>query len=259
MIPVGDFIRRRSTPYVNWTLIAINIAVFIYTVTLDTRPDALVGPFETSEADRFLLDWGFVSSCMAEQFGIDSGVSQRFLSQICPTGDRELIQPFTAMFLHAGWAHIAGNMLFLWIFGDNVEDRVGHFRYVVFYFVSGIAAAVLQTALTLDGTIPAVGASGAIAGVLGGYLIMFPKAIVQVVILPLFFIPFYVPAVVLIGIWFVTQVFAGIGELGRATAGTGVAWWAHVGGFVAGVVLVLFLRQPGRRSYHEDAFTARDT
>jgi membrane associated rhomboid family serine protease len=246
VIPVGDFLRRRTTPYVNWILIAINIAVFIYSLTLSTQPDRVIADFRTSEADRFLLDWGFVSACLAEQFGVDSGVNAARLAEICPSGDRELIQPFTAMFLHAGWAHIAGNMLFLWIFGDNVEDRLGHVRYLIFYFLCGLGAAALQTALATDNTLPAVGASGAIAGVLGGYLMMFPTAVVQVVILPLFFIPFFLPAIVLIGIWFVTQVFSGIGELGRATAGSGVAWWAHVGGFVTGALLIWPFKKRGR-------------
>ena len=246
MIPVGDFIRRRTTPYVNWTLIAINVAVFVYTLTLDTRPDALVGRFQTSEVDRFMLDWGFVSSCLTEQLGFSSGASPGELTAICPEGNRELIQPFSAMFVHAGWAHIAGNMLFLWIFGDNVEDNVGHVRYLAFYLLAGLGAAAVQTAFTTDATVPAVGASGAIAGVLAGYLIMFPTAVVQVVIIPLFFIPFFVPAALLIGIWFLTQLFAGIGEVGRATTGAGIAWWAHVGGFITGAVLILFLRQ-GRR------------
>jgi membrane associated rhomboid family serine protease len=243
VIPVGDFLRRRTTPYVNWTLIAINIAVFVWMSLTYTT---------TLEIANFYFDWGFVSSCLAEQFGVDSGVSRAQLARICPEGNRELIQPFTAMFVHAdwtngGWLHIAGNMLFLWIFGDNVEDRVGHWRYLAFYLLCGLAAAATQTALTLDATEPAIGASGAVAGVQGAYLVMFPTALVQVVILPLFFIPFFVPAAVLIGIWFVTQLVYGIGELGREVPGEGIAWWAHVGGFVAGAVLVLFLpkRQRG--------------
>ncbi len=164
------------------------------------------------------------------------------------------------MFLHAGWAHIIGNMLFLWIFGDNVEDKLGHRRYLAFYLACGLGAAAVQTALSLDNTTPAVGASGAIAGVLGGYLVMFPTAIVQVIILPLFFIPFFVPAALLIGIWFLTQLFSGIGELGRATAGTGIAWWAHVGGFITGAVLIVVMR-PRERGYADpmDRFAAPDT
>ena len=246
MIPVGDRLRAHGTPYVNWTLIAVNLAVFIYTITLSTRPDQLLGGFRTSEIDRFFYDWGFVSSCIGEFFGLDPDVNPRILNAICPPGDREAIQPLTAMFLHAGWAHILGNMLFLWIFGDNVEGAMGHGRYLVFYLACGLVAAAAQTAVTLDATVPAIGASGAIAGVLGAYLIMFPRALVQVVIIPFFFLPFFVPAVVLIGVWVITQVFSGIAEMGRETVGEGVAWWAHVGGFTAGAVLITFFRRQDR-------------
>jgi membrane associated rhomboid family serine protease len=257
VIPVGDFLRRRTTPYVNWALIAVNIAVFFYTLTLSQTPDRILGGLRTSEADRFLIHWGFVPACLADTLGLHTNASPRQLAAFCPAGDSELIRPFTAMFMHAGWAHIAGNMLFLWIFGDNVEDRVGHLKYLVFYFLCGIGAAALQTALALDSTLPAVGASGAIAGVLAGYLIMFPTAVVQVVILPLFFLPFFVPAVVLIGIWFLTQLFTGIGELGTSSAGSDIAWWAHVGGFLTGAVLIWFFRQPRpRRAAIYDRFTA---
>ncbi len=255
MIPVGDFVKRRTTPFVNWTLIAVNIAVFVYMLGLDTGPDVF-NRFQFSEFDRFLLDWGFVSSCLAEELGFNSGASPADLAAVCPDGHRELIQPFTAMFVHAGWLHIAGNMLFLWIFGDNVEDRVGHLPYLVFYVICGLAATSLQTALAMDTTVPAVGASGAIAGILGSYLMMYPTAMVQVIILPLFFIPFFVPAIVLIGIWFLSQLFAGLGELGRDTVGEGIAWWAHVGGFVAGVVLIGLFRQPERSRRRGDDLTA---
>jgi rhomboid family protein len=249
MIPVGDFVKRRTKPYVNWTLIAINIAVFVYMLTLSTRPDEVIGTIRASEADRFLFDWGFVPACVARTFGIDAGANPRDLAGVCPAGNKEFVQVFSSMFVHAGWAHIAGNMLFLWIFGDNVEDRVGHVRYFFFYFICGIAAAVAQTAMALDTTVPSVGASGAIAGILGAYLMLYPTARVQVIIFPLFFIPFFVPAVLLIGIWFVTQVFAGIAEIGQnTTAGSGVAWWAHIGGFIAGAVLIWFFKRPQARA-----------
>jgi membrane associated rhomboid family serine protease len=150
------------------------------------------------------------------------------------------------MFMHAGWGHIIFNMLFLWIFGDNVEDRLGHGRYLAFYLVCGIAASAAQTIFALDTLVPNVGASGAIAGVLGAYFILYPKAIVQVIIFPLFFLPFFVPAIVLIGVWFLTQLLSGLAEVGQTTAGSGVAWWAHIGGFVAGMVLIVLAR-PKRR------------
>ncbi|MPZ47745.1 MAG: rhomboid family intramembrane serine protease [Dehalococcoidia bacterium] len=247
MFPVGDFLRTRTTPYVNWTLIAINIAVFVYTVTLSSRPDALVAGFQTSEAERFFFNWGFVPACVAESLGFETSTNPQDLAAICPAGDREYLQIFSAMFVHAGWAHIIGNMLFLWIFGDNVEDRMGHIRYLLFYFLCGIAAAATQIFMAIDTIVPAVGASGAIAGILGAYLVLHPTAMVQVIILPLFFIPFFVPAALLIVIWFATQLFAGFAELGQATAGSGVAWWAHIGGFVAGAVLIWVFKRPKRR------------
>lgn len=251
MIPVGDFLRRRTVPLVNWTLIAVNIAVFVYTLTLQTRPDEalpLSRPIATSEVDRFFFEWGFEPACLARYFGLATEVRPRDLALVCAEGDRPLLQVFTAMFVHAGWAHILGNMLFLWIFGDNVEDRVGHLRYIVFYLLSGVAAAAAQTVMAADTILPAVGASGAIAGVLGAYLLLYPRAIVQVVVLPFFFVPFFVPAVLLIGVWFVTQLFAGLAEVGaHSTAGSGVAWWAHIGGFLAGAFLINFFKQPRRR------------
>jgi membrane associated rhomboid family serine protease len=250
MIPVGDFLRRRTTPYVNWTLIAVNIAVFVYMLTLDTRPDRLIANIPTSEADRFLFDWGFVPACLTNAIGYNADVNPRVLQQVCPAnGSHNYLQLLTAMFVHAGWAHIAGNMLFLWVFGDNIEDRIGHWRYLVFYLFCGFLASALQIAVAPSTDVPSVGASGAIAGVLGAYLILYPTTMVQVVILPLFFLPFFLPAVVLIGFWFIMQLFAGVAELGQATAGSGVAWWAHVGGFVAGVVLILMLRNRTRRRF----------
>jgi membrane associated rhomboid family serine protease len=239
MIPVGDFLRRRTTPWVNWTLIAANFAVFIYMLTLSQHNDQTIGRLITSQTDRFLLDWGFIPACVSKTLGIGTDADPRVLASICPSGNNELTRLFTSMFVHAGWAHIAGNMLFLWVFGDNVEDRVGHLRYLGFYLLCGLAAAAMQTAVAPGTDVPSVGASGAIAGVLGAYLLLYPKAIVQVVILPLFFWPFFIPAALLIVIWFAMQLFAGLGELGQATAGSGVAWWAHVGGFVAGLLLIL--------------------
>jgi membrane associated rhomboid family serine protease len=247
LIPVGDFIRRRTTPYINWMIIAANVAVFVYMLTLSTRPDALLGGLRVSEADRFLFDWGFEPACLAAYLGIGTEADPRDLAVVCPAGDRELVQVFTSMFVHAGWAHVLGNMLFLWIFGDNVEDRVGHARYLGFYLLCGVAAVAAQTVMASDTLLPAVGASGAIAGIMGAYLLLYPTAMVQVIILPLFFLPFFVPAVFLIGVWFVTQLFSGLAEIGPTTAGSGVAWWAHIGGFLAGGVLISFFKRRPRR------------
>lgn len=243
MFPVSDSTRRRSTPYVNWILIAINIAVFIYMLTLSSAATEVIGVFRASEQEKFLFDYGFVSACLGQTLGVSVNATPDDLS-VCPAGDREFVQVFTSMFVHAGPAHIIGNMLFLWIFGDNVEDRMGHARYLVFYLLCGVAAAALQTFMSIDTVVPSVGASGAIAGILGAYLVMFPFARVQVVILPFFFLPFFVPAIVLIGIWIAMQLISGFGELGQATAGSGIAWWAHIGGFIAGVVLIWVFKRP---------------
>jgi membrane associated rhomboid family serine protease len=247
VIPVGDFVRRSTTPYVNWTLIAINAVVFLYTISLSTTPDQLLGPFAISDADLFFVDWGYMPPCLADYVGIGTDASPREVAFLCPTDGREPFQLFSSMFLHAGWSHIAFNMLFLWIFGDNVEDRLGHIRYLLFYLFCGLAAAGTQSYFALDTLIPNVGASGAIAGVMGAYLILYPKAMVQVVILPLFFIPFIVPAVALMVVWFLTQLLYGLGEVGQTTAGSGIAWWAHIGGFAAGAIVMLLSRPRRRR------------
>jgi membrane associated rhomboid family serine protease len=246
VIPVADFARSRTKPYVNWTLIAINIAVFVYMLTLSADQTVEIGRLGLgSERDKFLFDYGFVAACLGREAGFSvSGSPADFA--ICPSGHTEFLRVFTSMFVHAGWAHIFGNMLFLWIFGDNVEDRMGHGRYLLFYLLCGIAAAALETFMAVDTFVPSVGASGAIAGVMGAYLVLYPLGRVRVVILPFFFLPFVIPAVVLIGFWFLMQLVSGIGEIGEATAGTGVAWWAHVGGFIAGLVLIWIFKRPQR-------------
>jgi membrane associated rhomboid family serine protease len=247
VIPVGDFVRRSTTPYVNWTLIAINAAVFLYTISLSTAPTETLGPFAISQADLFYYDWGFLPPCFADFAGISTDANPREIALFCPTDGREPFTVFSAMFMHAGWGHVVFNMLFLWIFGDNVEDRLGHRRYLLFYLFCGIVASAAQFAFAIDTVIPNVGASGAIAGVMGAYLVLYPRAMVQVIILPIFFFPFVVPAVVLILVWFLTQLFSGLAEIGQTTAGSGVAWWAHIGGFAAGALTMLVARPPRRR------------
>jgi membrane associated rhomboid family serine protease len=244
VLPISDFVRRRRVPYVNWALIGINVAVFFYTLTLDTTLNQTLGPFRSSEAEIFYFHWGGLPACIVEALGVDSGAPQQQLNAVCESGERSILQGFTGMFLHAGWAHLASNMLFLWIFGDNVEDRLGHLPYLVFYIVAGAAAMALQTAFSMDSLVPTVGASGAIAGVMGAYLVLHPRALVQVIVVPLFFIPFFVPASLLIVFWFITQVLGGIADLGQTT-GSNIAWWAHIGGFIAGLLLILLVG--GRR------------
>jgi membrane associated rhomboid family serine protease len=190
-----------------------------------------------SDLEAFIQTWGFVPA------------SYFALAEIVPGDWAERYVPiFSSMFLHGGWAHLIGNMIYLWIFGDNVEDRLGHFRYLAFYLLSGVAAALVQAHLHPESTIPTVGASGAISGVLGAYLVLFPAArVFTLVPLLLFFPVMEVPAALYLIFWFLMQLMSGTASLSLAADAGGVAWWAHVGGFVVGVVLAPILRR--RESY----------
>ncbi|HJX61893.1 MAG TPA: rhomboid family intramembrane serine protease [Dehalococcoidia bacterium] len=224
MIPVGDNVRSRTFPYVNLAIIIANFLVFFYELSLG------------NEVDSFLRDWGVVPGLVTDYFD--------------HPGDhpyRVLFTPITSMFIHGGWFHILGNMIFLWVFGDNVEDAIGHVSYLFFYVLAGIAAATAQIWVDTGSAVPMVGASGAIAGVLGGYVVLYPRATIAAVIFPFFFWAFPVPAFVLIGLWFFLQLLNGAASIGTAVgASEGVAWWAHIGGFLAGLVLVWAFRDGGR-------------
>lgn len=262
MIPIGDSPRSRTTPWVNYVFILINIGVFIYVLLLSSSiPGSrrvaeqdfleqhatvcygLAAP--PTEVDRFYCEWGlqsreFVDALQGEG---DLGGQDSFAV---------LATIVTSMFLHAGWLHLFGNMLFLWVFGDNVEDRLGHVGYVLFYLAGGIVASLTQVAIDVDSLIPIVGASGAVAAVLGAYLFFFPRATVNIII-PFFiliFIPIPVPAVIMIGLWFLQQLLAGVATLGEVdtTAGGGVAFFAHIGGFLFGAAMGVLLRPFLRRA-----------
>jgi len=215
VIPIGDSPRSRTVPYVTYGLILANIAVFVYELGI---------PF--ADLNRFFLDWGVVPAILTD-----------YLASPTPGEADELLRPLTAQFLHAGWLHIAGNMLFLWVFGDNVEDAMGPRRYLLFYLAAGYIAALAQVYTDTSEVIPLVGASGAIAGVLGAYLVLYPRATVVAIVPFLFFLPLRVPAPALIAVWFLTQVFSGVATIGMETVGGegGTAWFAHIGGFVAGL------------------------
>jgi len=219
MIPLYDTARRRRMPLVTWLLIATNIAIFIYEV--GSSPAAL---------ERLIRTWGLVPA------------------QFFAEPQTEWITIVTSMFLHGGWLHILSNMWVLFIFGDNVEERMGGLSYLLFYVLSGVAAALMQSFLLPSSSEPMIGASGAIAGVLGAYLILFPHARVASLVPILFiFTVIQVPATLFLLFWFVLQLFSGWLAIGGA-AGSGVAWWAHVGGFLFGILSVfLFAR---RRIYH---------
>ena len=219
MIPLRDTIRPRKSPVVNWLIILANAAAFFYELRIG--PSALNG---------FIDSWGLVPA----RFWADPQVAWLTI--------------FSSMFLHGGWFHILSNMWVLFIFGDNVEDRMGPGRYLVFYLLSGVAAGLMQAFLLPNSTQPMVGASGAIAGVLGAYLILFPRARI-VSLVPIFFIftLIQVPAIVFLLFWFASQLFSGFLSLGGAS-GSGVAWWAHIGGFVFGMLGVfVFAKRPRRR------------
>lgn len=209
MFPIRDHNPSGRTPFVTYALIALNVGIFLAYFPMLQEP-ALT---------RFFYDWGLVPRFISEGVALHGMV--------------------THMFLHGGWMHIIGNMLFLFIFGDNMEDEMGHFGFALFYLLSGLAAAALQFAASPYSEVPMVGASGAIAGVMGGYLLLFPKARVDVlIIIVIFFRIFPIPAWIVLGIWFALQVFNGAVT---PTDGGGVAYWAHAGGFVAGVILSLRL------------------
>jgi membrane associated rhomboid family serine protease len=215
MIPLRDIIPSRTTPVVTISLIAVNVLVFLYELALGRGVDA------------FTLYWGLVPAAFS------------------------WVTVLTSMFLHGGIMHVAGNMLYLWIFGDNVEDRMGHGRFLVFYLLCGAAAALAQTITQPDSVIPMVGASGAIAGVMGAYFVLYPRSrIVTLVALFFFFQVIEVPAILFLGIWFIMQFVSGLGSILTVASGQaagGIAFWAHVAGFVAGISGVVVFRRPERQ------------
>ncbi len=229
MIPIRDDQPRFSTPFVNYFLIVVNVLIFLGEASL------------TDSAQKTLLfQLGLVPSHV---IGVLSGASH-----INPL---VAFLPFvSSMFLHGSWLHVGGNMLFLWIFGDNVEDYLGHFKYLGFYLLSGVAAAMTQVAITPHSRVPTVGASGAIAGVLGAYFILYPRARVLIWFPPIFF--FHLPSWVMLGYWFVIQFASGtVSSLSYAgNSDGGIAFWAHVGGFISGVLMIkIFSERPQRNRY----------
>ena len=220
MIPLRSSERVYSTPTVTASLIAVNTAVFLYQATLPSYA-----------FDEFALRWGIVPDSL------------------------RLITLITSMFLHGGWLHIIGNMLFLWVFGRNVEDLVGGSRYFLLYMTCGVAAGILQVITNPYSRVPTIGASGAIAGIMGAYLMKFPRSrIITLFPIFVFFTTLEIPAVFFLLYWFAIQFFSGIGSLTIADyTGGGVAWFAHVGGFIAGLLLVrLFPDRRRWRTWHSD-------
>jgi len=232
MIPLRDDTPRYSTPYVTYFIIALNTAVFLFEL------------WKGMQSNRAL-------NSLMYQFGVVPLHFERVLAgtshDSLPTVSLTIL---TSMFLHASWLHIIGNMWFLWIFGDNIEDYLGHFSYLVFYLISGFAAMFTHILLNAGSNVPALGASGAIAGVMGGYFVLYPRARVTMWFPPIFF--FYLPAWLVLGYWFVVQFLMGASTAIAETSQNagGVAVWAHVGGFVAGIVVIKLMPQrKGRLRY----------
>jgi membrane associated rhomboid family serine protease len=230
MIPLRDDAPRFGTPYITYFLLALNVAVFLFELWLSPR----------------------VRTGFFYQFGVVPASVTSFLAGAGGTVEAAFVPVLTSMFLHASWLHLIANMWALWIFGDNVEDYLGQFKYLVLYLVSGVAASVLHIAFNLESTIPSVGASGAIGGVMGAYFVLYPTARVLTII-PFFILYFtWLPAWLVLGYWFIAQFLSGAATsiaYADQTSG-GIAFWAHVGGFVAGAALIkLFPSKPQRYRY----------
>ncbi len=228
MIPLRDANPTRQTPVIIIGLIAMCVVAFLAELTVQLRGDAALAVF----FDR----WALVPSQLTAAL---AGTDQTAVV-------RELSTALTSMFLHGGWIHLGGNMLYLWIFGNNIEDRFGRLRFLAFYLVAGIAAAATQVLRDPGSDAPIIGASGAIAGVLGAYLVLYPRArVLSLVFLGFFYQVLQVPAVLVLGLWFVLQLISGLLSLGAAGADGAVALFAHIGGFLFGVAVGLIVRSIG--------------
>lgn len=217
MLPIGDDnIKGKNLPYVTYGLIVLNVIVFIYEISLSP-----------SNLELFIFTFGSVPA------EIQQG--------------EDLYTLFTSMFMHGGFMHLFGNMLYLWIFGDNIEAVIGNWRFLLFYLLGGLFASFSHIMFNLGSTIPSVGASGAIAAIMGAYVIMFPGSRIRVLIPPIFILRF--PAYAFLGFWIVMQLLSGVGSQVAAGDGSGVAYWAHIGGFVYGVLFGLLYRRQAEESY----------
>jgi membrane associated rhomboid family serine protease len=229
LIPLRDTIPSRSVPVVNWILILVNVIVFVFEVFM----------LNDKQAETFIYRYGLVPENVRL-----SGLSSLHELRI------NVFRPFfTNMFLHGGWGHLIANMWVLFIFGDNVEDRMGKVRYFVFYILCGILASLTHFALHRNSPVPAIGASGAISGIMAAYMFMFPKSTI-ISFIPIFIIPLFlpIPAVIFIGIWFLGQLLSGTTSLVVSNHATGIAFWAHIGGFLGGLGLYRYFDSPVRRS-----------
>jgi len=220
MIPIRDRNPSGTFPYVTIGIIIINVLIFLYELSLG------------SGLGEFIMKFGVVP------------LKVSYYSQVPDLTFINTFFPFiSSMFLHGGFVHLIGNMWFLWIFGDNIEDKLGHFKFIAFYFLCGIIASSVHVFFNSQSNVPCVGASGAIAGVLGAYMVTFPRArVVTIVPLFVFIQVMELPAIVVLGFWFVIQFFNGAASITASASGAGVAWWAHIGGFAAGVIILYIIR-----------------
>jgi membrane associated rhomboid family serine protease len=229
MIPLRSETPRRSFPIVNVLLILANIAVFAYQLGLPPR----------------------AGNQLVQEFGLVPARAETALAHPGAALGPALIPLVTSMFLHGGFLHILGNMLFLWVFGGNVEDNLGHGRYLGFYFICGIGAGLAQVVVNWGSKLPSIGASGAISGVMGAYIVLLPRSrILTLIPLLFFFFTMRIPALIILGYWFVIQFLSGVSTLGDINQG-GVAWWAHIGGFILGMFLVWGMRQQRRQPRYD--------
>lgn len=235
MIPLRDSVKSKTLPVVNIIFIVVNALFFFFELSLGSNLNAFISQFGLTPT-QFVAD---ASSAPPNIFGM-------------------IIPLFTAMFLHGGWMHFIGNMWFLWIFGDNVEDSMGHLRYFFFYLLVGIGAGIAHLLFNLHSAVPTIGASGAISGVMGAYLVLYPRGRVTTFILIfIFFRIIEIPAYVFLLFWIGFQAVLGMASLAEAQGSGGIAWWAHIGGFVLGVVLI-FLFKKRKLSEIKSEYTSND-
>lgn len=231
MFPLQDLTPSRKVPLMVLLLIAINVGAFLFELSLSRH-----------ELRSFIYYYGVIPARF-----LALGDSEGPLS----LDDPVLVSLFTSMFLHGGWIHLLGNMWFLWIFGNNVEGRLGHVRFLIFYLLSGLGASLVHIFSNIASTVPTIGASGAIAGVLGAYMVTFPRGRILTLVPFLLLLTVELPAVLVIGVWFLSQLFNGTAAIidPRALSGGGVAWWAHIGGFIVGIFLMKMLQPPQRATW----------
>ncbi len=237
MIPIKDIIPRREVPIVTYILIFINVLIFLIEISIpEPMLHSLLYIFGLVPARYTHPAWAYFMGLHMDNYW----------------------PFFTNIFLHGSWFHLISNMWALWIFGDNVEDRMGHIRYLIFYLLCGVFASFTHFVFNANSTIPAIGASGAISGVMGAYMIMFPTSRI-ITLIPIFFIPWFIeiPAVIFIGFWFISQLISGTFAMFIEQNVGGIAWWAHIGGFIFGVLIHKLFTRSDFRDYYPDEFHYR--